>query len=57
MPCGCVAGVYRAGSADLEWERVEAKGPNCPHFWHQMGRIVRLGLADEWDLEGHEPLV
>ena len=57
MPCGCVSGVYRARPSIVELELVEAKGPNCLFYRHQMGHVMSLGVPDYSAGEGGEPLV
>ena len=57
MPCGCVAGVYRARPAVVEVDVVEAKGPHCRFFGHRTGHVMRLGVPDSMELEGNEPRV
>ena len=57
MPCGCVAGVYQARPSVVEVEFVEAKGPHCLFYRHKAGQVTRLGLPDQWETEGGEPLV
>ncbi len=54
LPCGCVAGTYQARPGLVEVELVEAKGPYCLFAAHRMGRMSRLGLADDWDSERSE---
>ena len=56
LPCGCVAGVYRARPTVVEVELLEAKGPHCLFYRHQAGQVVRLGMPDD-DMEGGEVLV
>jgi hypothetical protein len=47
LPCGCVAGAYRARPWDVAVVSLEAKGPYCILFGHAQGQILRLGnLAD-----------
>jgi hypothetical protein len=46
LPCGCVAAVYRAFPLDMEVVSLEARGPHCVHFQHQMGRVLQLGTTD-----------
>ena len=47
LPCGCVAGAYRARPWDVAVVSVEAKGPHCILMGHAQGQILRLGdLAD-----------
>ena len=57
MPCGCVAGVYRSRPSTVEFELVEAKGPHCPWYRHQMGQVISLGLPEIGDISGQEPTV
>lgn len=47
LPCGCVAGVYRARLSDVEVVAVEARGPHCLHKNHHAGRVIGLGSTDE----------
>ena len=46
LPCGCVAGVYRAGSLDTQVVSVEARGPHCFYVQHQVGRVLGLSSGD-----------
>lgn len=47
LPCGCVAGAYRARPWDVAVVSLEAKGPHCILAGHAQGQILRLGdLAD-----------
>jgi hypothetical protein len=57
LPCGCIAGVYRARPTVVELELVEAKGPHCLFYGHRTGQVVRLGVPDQWEADGGEPLV
>jgi hypothetical protein len=57
LPCGCVAGVYRARPTVVEVDILEAKGPHCLFYGHQAGQVTRLGVPDEWDTEAGEALV
>jgi len=57
MPCGCVAGVYRARPTVVELDIVEAKGPHCRFYGHQAGQVMSLGVPDPLDSEGREPSV
>ena len=45
LPCGCVASVYRAGSATVEVALVEAKGPHCVFWAHETGGVMRMRIA------------
>lgn len=47
LPCGCVAGVYRARASDVEVVAVEARGPHCLHANHHAGRVIGLGSTEE----------
>jgi len=40
LPCGCVAGVYKADFDAEEVELVEAKGPHCVFFGHRDGKFI-----------------
>ena len=57
LPCGCVAGVYRARPTIVEVDIVEAKGPHCLFYGHQAGQVTRLGVPDEGDTDAGEALV
>jgi hypothetical protein len=57
MPCGCVAGVYRAQPTIVEVDVVEAKGPHCRFYRHRTGEVMRLGVSDLTSEEGSEPRV
>ena len=47
LPCGCVAAVYLALPLDSEVVSVEARGPHCLYFQHQVGRLLGLGSRNE----------
>ena len=49
LPCGCVAAVYRAHPLDAELVSLEARGPHCVYFQHQVGRVLGLSTSDEHD--------
>jgi hypothetical protein len=49
MPCGCVAGVYRATPNVVEVELVEAKGPHCRFYGHRAGQVIALGASEVLD--------
>lgn len=57
LPCGCVAGTYRARPTVVEVELLEAKGPNCLFYRHQAGEVTRLGMPDQWETAAGEALV
>ncbi len=57
MPCGCVAGIYRARPTVVEVELVEAKGPHCRFYGHRTGQIISLGVPDLLESGGPEPTV
>jgi hypothetical protein len=57
MPCGCVAGVYRARPTLVELELVEAKGPNCLFNRHRAGNVVSLDVPAYSAGPGGEPAV
>lgn len=57
LPCGCVSGRYRARPTVVEVELVEAKGPHCLFYRHRAGQVTSLGVPDQWEVEGGEPLV
>lgn len=57
MPCGCVAGTYRASPSTLEFELVEAKGPHCHFYGHRSGKVISLGIPSTGDGSGPEPTV
>jgi hypothetical protein len=57
LPCGCVAGVYRARPTFVQVDVVEAKGPHCLFAGHTAGRVTHLGLPDQWGEAGGETLV
>ena len=57
MPCGCVAAIYRARPAGVEFELVEAKGPHCRFYGHRMGQVISLGLPETGDGTVPEPTV
>ncbi|MDE3153464.1 MAG: hypothetical protein KGN76_00050 [Acidobacteriota bacterium] len=43
LPCGCVAGDFRARPLAVEIVEIEAKGPHCLQPAHQVGRTLELG--------------
>jgi hypothetical protein len=57
LPCGCVAGRYRARPTVVEVELLEAKGPHCLFYRHRTGQVTGLGLPDQWDSDGGESFV
>jgi hypothetical protein len=57
MPCGCVAGIYRARPTVVEFELVEAKGPHCRFYGHRTGEVIGLGVPDMPEGGGPEPTV
>lgn len=57
LPCGCIAGVYRARPTIVQVDVVEAKGPHCLFHGHRAGQVTSLGVPDQWQMEGGEPLV
>lgn len=57
LPCGCVAAVYRTRPTAVEVDIVEAKGPHCRFYAHQLGRVMHLGMPDWPEEEGLEPRV
>src|SRR5262245_14394951 len=57
LPCGCVAGRYRARPTVVEVELLEAKGPNCLFYRHRTGAVTGLGTPDQWDMDGGEAVV
>ena len=44
LPCGCVAGDFRALPLDVEIVSIEAKGPHCILHDHRVGQT--LDMAD-----------
>lgn len=46
LPCGCVAAIYRAQPLDAEVVAVEARGPHCLYFHHQVGQVLGLAVPD-----------
>lgn len=57
LPCGCVAGLYRARPSVGEVELLEAKGPHCRFYGHRADQVISLGLTDMLDNQGTEPSV
>jgi hypothetical protein len=47
LPCGCVAGDFRASPLDVEIVSIEAKGPLCPRPGHQVGETLDLSDLGE----------
>jgi hypothetical protein len=43
LPCGCVAGGFRARSLSVDLVSLEAKGPHCPFDDHAAGGVLELG--------------
>jgi hypothetical protein len=52
LPCGCVAGAYRAMPWELSLVRLEAKGPHCPRTEHELNQVLGVEVedADEEDV-------
>lgn len=57
LPCGCIAGVYRARPTIVQVDVVEAKGPHCLFRGHKAGQVTSLGVPDQWEPDGGESLV
>ena len=52
LPCGCVAGDFRAWPMDVEIISIEAKGPHCTLQGHAIGETLDMGaLADAEAIE------
>lgn len=57
LPCGCVAGAYRAVPWSLSLVRVEAKGPHCWRNEHAQDQVLDVALhghEDDDEGEGYE---
>jgi hypothetical protein len=54
LPCGCVAGAYRARPWDVAVVSIEAKGHYCILPGHTQGQILRLGELAELESEAFE---
>lgn len=52
LPCGCVAGDYRALPLDVEIVSIEAKGPHCFRRDHLVGETVDMADMAALDDEG-----
>jgi hypothetical protein len=52
LPCGCVAGAFRARPWQATVVSLEAKGPHCRRAEHQAGAV--LGFGDAEELLGYE---
>lgn len=50
LPCGCIAGDFRASALGVEIISLEAKGPLCLRPAHRVGETLELG-----DLHDDEP--
>lgn len=54
LPCGCVAGAYRAAPFAVSLVRLEAKGPHCVRFEHSEDQVLDVELDEnEYDVEGY----
>lgn len=42
LPCGCVAGDFRALPLDVEIVSIEAKGPHCNLHDHRVGQTLEM---------------
>lgn len=49
LPCGCVAGAYRALPWAMSLVRLEAKGPHCPRLEHELDHVLDVEIEDEED--------
>ena len=49
LPCGCVAGAYRAAPWALNLVRLEAKGPHCPRVEHEPDQVLDVAVEDDGD--------
>ncbi len=50
LPCGCIAGDFRALPLDVEIVSIEAKGPHCVLRDHRVGEtldLAEMGGGDE----------
>ncbi len=47
LPCGCVAGAYRAAPWALSLVRVEAKGPHCPRIEHAQDQVLDVDVEED----------
>jgi hypothetical protein len=54
LPCGCVAGEYRAMPWALNLVRVEAKGPHCFRTEHEVNQVLDVDVEEETDVDGEE---
>ena len=54
LPCGCVAGAYRARPWDVAVVSLEAKGPYCILAGHAQGQVLRLGDLADLEPESYE---
>jgi hypothetical protein len=51
LPCGCVAGSFRAMPWGVEFVRLEAKGPHCFRAEHKAGSVLSLETELEEEAE------
>lgn len=51
LPCGCVAGAYRAMPWSLNLVRLEAKGPHCPRTEHELNHVLDVDIEEDADPE------
>jgi hypothetical protein len=58
LPCGCVAGAYRAMPWELNLVRLEAKGPHCRHSEHALDQVLDVAAQgdDEEDEDDGHPM-
>ena len=55
LPCGCVAGAFRATPWDLSLVSIEAKGPHCLDVGHRQERVLEIGaVSDLFPGDGEE---
>jgi hypothetical protein len=56
LPCGCVAGAYRAAPWALSLVRLDAKGPHCPRAEHALDQVLDVDVDEDEEDEDQIPL-
>jgi hypothetical protein len=49
LPCGCVAGEYRALPEAFNLLRVDAKGPHCRRREHELDQVLGILVDNDED--------
>jgi hypothetical protein len=54
LPCGCVAGAYRASPWALNLVRLEAKGPHCVRAEHAEDQVLDVEVETDEEEDENE---